>query len=64
MHALEELWMTSTQLKTFEDLSPLLALTSLSCIYLEHSPLAQVEGYHVKLQTLIPSLVQIDANML
>jgi len=64
IHTLEELWMTSTQLKTMEDLTPLVALPALSCVYLEHSPLAQMQGYHEKLQALIPTLVQIDANMI
>ena len=56
--------MTSTKLKTMDDLTPLVALPTLSCVYLEHSPLAQVEGYHEQLQALIPTLVQIDANMI
>ena len=56
--------MTSTQLKTMEDLTPLVALPALSCVYLEHSPLAQMQGYHEKLHALIPTLIQIDANMI
>ena len=34
--------MTKSALSSFESLQPLRALTALVCVYLEHSPVAQV----------------------
>ena len=39
---LEELWMTKSALETFESLEPLRSLPVLTCVYLEHSPIAKV----------------------
>ena len=70
---LEELWLTGVALRDAQQLEPLRVLTSLSCIYLEHSPLAKTflppgggggggrDEYQHLLLDLVPSLTQIDA---
>lgn len=61
---LEELWMTKSALTTYDDLEPLRNLPSLTCIYLEHSPVAQFADYRDRLVALIPTLEQLDAIVL
>lgn len=58
---LEELWMSSSAIAQYDDLSPLCGLTRLTCIYLEHSPLAADYEYRIRLTKMFPSLEQIDA---
>ena len=59
---LEELWMTSTMLATWQDLEPLKSLQKLTCIYLEHSPIAKDPDYEKILLNMLPNLEQLDAN--
>jgi protein phosphatase 1 regulatory subunit 7 len=60
---LEELWMTSTMLSTYNDLAPLQRIPfTITCIYLEHSPLAQQSDYREVLTKMFPNLVQLDAT--
>ena len=65
--SLEELWLTGVAIQDVQQLEPLRSLTSLSCVYLEHSPYAKAFGaanqdaYQQELRTLVPSLSQIDA---
>ena len=61
---LEELWMTKSALTSYDDLEPLRSLPSLTCVYLEHSPLAQFGDYRQRLVSLLPNLEQLDAVML
>jgi protein phosphatase 1 regulatory subunit 7 len=61
---LEELWMTKSALTTYDDLEPLRSLPSLTCVYLEHSPVAQFPDYRDRLTALIPTLEQLDAIVL
>ncbi len=61
---LEELWMTKSALTTYDDLEPLRSLPSLTCVYLEHSPVAQFPDYRDRLTVLIPTLEQLDAIVL
>lgn len=61
-NTLEELWMTSTMLSTWQDLEPLKQLPNLTCIYLEHSPIAKDPDYEKTLLNMLPKLEQIDAN--
>ena len=58
---LSELWMTSSQIKSFEQLACLSQLP-LECLYLEHSPIAEDFEYRKRVTTLIPSLEQLDAT--
>lgn len=58
---LEECWLSSTALPSFEELAPLGRIATLQCIYLEHSPVAKHPDYKKVLQELVPSLTQLDA---
>jgi protein phosphatase 1 regulatory subunit 7 len=53
---LEELWMTKSALSTYDDLEPLRSLPALTCVYLEHSPVAQHPDYRQRLVALVPTL--------
>jgi protein phosphatase 1 regulatory subunit 7 len=61
---LEELWMTKSALSTYDDLEPLRSLPALTCVYLEHSPVAQHPDYRQRLVALVPTLEQLDAIVL
>lgn len=63
LKALNELWMSENEVATFEDVVPLSAI-SLQTIYLEHNPLSKDFEYRMKLKKLLPTLIQIDANMI
>jgi protein phosphatase 1 regulatory subunit 7 len=59
---IEELWMTSSKLSSFEQLLPLQSLNGIECLYLEHSPIANDYEYRKKITNMLPSLVQLDAT--
>lgn len=60
---LEELWISGCALDSFEQLVPLQALPSLTCLYLEHSPLWSNTFYKQRVMEMLPELVQIDAEI-
>ena len=60
--SLEELWMSGSLLESFESLAPLGALPRLSCLYLEHSPVARDFEYRLRLTRMLPALQQLDAT--
>jgi protein phosphatase 1 regulatory subunit 7 len=60
---LEELWMSSALISSYDDLEPLTTLASLSCLYLEHNPLASDFEYRMRVTKMLPSLVQLDADI-
>jgi len=64
--SLEELWLSENGVQTFEEVEDNLGgkLTRLETIYLEHNPLAKDFEYRKKIAKIIPSLTQIDANMI
>mmetsp|Transcript_35196 Transcript_35196/g.80409 ORF Transcript_35196/g.80409 Transcript_35196/m.80409 type:complete len:451 (-) Transcript_35196:6302-7654(-) len=62
--SLTDLWISSNDIKTFDDVQPLESLTNLDGIYLEHNPVASDFEYRMQLTKIIPSLTQIDANMI
>ena len=41
--------------------APLEALPAVSCVYLEHNPVASEVDYRERLKTMLPTLTQIDA---
>lgn len=59
---LQELWMSSSNVAAFDQLTPLTHLPKLECLYLEHSPLAKDFEYRIRITKLLPSLVQLDAT--
>mmetsp|Transcript_5243 Transcript_5243/g.11372 ORF Transcript_5243/g.11372 Transcript_5243/m.11372 type:complete len:500 (+) Transcript_5243:79-1578(+) len=61
---LTDLWISGNQITTFEDIEPLQQLTELDSVYLEYNPVASEFEYRKKLAEMIPSLTQIDANMI
>lgn len=61
---LEEVWLSANQVASFDAVTPLQGLTELSCVYLEHNPVAAEAGYRQQLKTMLPTLIQIDANAL
>jgi protein phosphatase 1 regulatory subunit 7 len=61
---LEELWLTSTALASYTDLDPLRSLPVLTCVYLEHSPVAKLSGYREMMLQIVPTLEQLDAIVL
>jgi hypothetical protein len=62
--SLSDLWISGNDIKTFEDVAPLSNLTNLDGVYLEYNPVASEFEYRKKLAEMIPSLTQIDANMI
>lgn len=77
---LEDLWLSGNKITTFEDVAPLSVnhwekeegsdcefrkgCPQLETLYLEYNPVADDTDYRRKLSELIPSLTQIDANMI
>jgi len=69
LEAMEDLWLSSNKISKYEDIDPLSTLGSkdgacLEAIYLEYNPIASEFDYRIKLASIIPSLKQIDANMI
>jgi len=64
--SLDELWISGNNIATFDDIQPLAALgQSLETVYLEYNPVQEHDPlYRKKLKDLIPSLTQIDANLI
>ena len=62
--SLTDLWLSGNDIKTFDDVQPLGSLTNLDGIYLEHNPVASDFEYRMQVTKIIPSLTQIDANMI
>ena len=62
--SLSDLWISGNDIKTFDDIESLGSLTELDSVYLEYNPVASEFEYRKKLAELIPSLTQIDANMI
>ncbi len=60
---LEEVWLSSSKLPSFESLKPLMKLPALTCLYLEHSPIAKDYEYRKTLTRSIPTLTQLDATL-
>ena len=59
---LQELWMTASKLATMDQLKPLKELPEISCLYLEHSPIAKDFEYRKAITAMLPSLEQLDAT--
>lgn len=63
--SLEELWLSGNKIASFDDVQPLAKLGQhLETVYLEYNPLQEDPLYRKKLKELIPSLTQIDANLI
>ncbi|RYG69626.1 leucine-rich repeat domain-containing protein [archaeon] len=60
--SLQEVWMSSSALSSFDALTPFTKLPRLTCLYLEHSPIAKDFEYRMQLAKMIPSLEQLDAT--
>ena len=61
--SLEELWLSGNKIASFDVVKPL-ANVPLETVYLEYNPLQEDPLYRKKLAEAIPSLKQIDANMI
>lgn len=66
---LNELWVSSNEIATFEDVEPISVLGTrdeacLTEVYMEHNPIYKDFEYRKRLKNIIPSLVQIDANVI
>jgi hypothetical protein len=48
---------------SFDALKPLTSLSNLTCLYLEHNPLAKDFEYRMTVTKILPSLQQLDATM-
>lgn len=69
MITLNELWVSSNAIEAYEDVEPLSVLGTregacLTEIYMEHNPIYNDFEYRKKLKEIIPSLLQIDANII
>lgn len=65
LKGLEELWLSGNKIATLEDVQPIAHLPGLDTIYLEYNPLQHDDPlYRKRLAELIPSLKQIDANLI
>lgn len=63
IQTLEELWLSSSAIDSYDSLTILSHLPHLTCLYLEHSPIAKDFEYRKKLTTMLPSLIQLDATL-
>lgn len=61
---LEDLWLSGNKITSFDDVEPISGLSKLDAIYLEYNPVASEFDYRIRLASIIPSLKQIDANMI
>lgn len=52
--------MTGSLLESFDSLRPLTGLPQLTCIYLEHSPVAQLPTYKETVLAMLPTLTQVS----
>lgn len=64
-----ELWVSSNDIADFKDVEPISVLGTrdgacLTEIYMEHNPIYNDFEYRMRLKEIIPSLVQIDANVI
>jgi len=69
MITLNELWVSSNEIATFEAVELMSALGTreeacLTEVYMEHNPIYNDFEYRKKLKEIIPSLIQIDANII
>jgi len=69
MTTLNELWISSNNIATFDDVAPISSLGTRdgACfteVYLEHNPIYNDFEYRKRLKEMIPSLEQIDANLI
>ena len=63
--SLEDLWIPGNNITTFDQIQNLSLLGDhLETIYLEFNPIDKDFEYRKKLKEIIPSLVQIDANLI
>ena len=62
--SLTDLWISGNDIKAFEDIEPLRALSQLDSVYLEYNPVASEFEYRKVLEQMLPSLTQIDATMI
>jgi protein phosphatase 1 regulatory subunit 7 len=64
LKSLEELWLSGNKVATFGDVQPISTLQKLDTIYLEYNPVYHDPMYRKRLAEIIPSLKQIDANLI
>lgn len=64
LSTLEEIWVSGNKIASFTDVEPLRQIAGLETIYLEYNPLQTEPLYRKKLAEILPSLKQIDANMI
>ena len=69
MISLNDLWLSSNKIASFDAVQPLSVLGTrdgacLEEVYLEYNPVADEFEYRKKLKEMIPSLTKIDANMI
>ncbi len=69
MITLNDLWVSSNEIATFEDVEYISSLGTregacLTEIYMEHNPIYNDFEYRKRLKQIIPSLIQIDANVI
>ena len=66
LEGLEELWLSSNQIETFDAIIPLKEAPNLriETIYLEYNPIASEFEYRKRLAEWVPSLTQIDATLI
>mmetsp|Transcript_342 Transcript_342/g.483 ORF Transcript_342/g.483 Transcript_342/m.483 type:complete len:400 (+) Transcript_342:101-1300(+) len=62
--SLDELWLSGNKIDSFDHISPLSTLPALDTVYLEYNPVASDFEYRKKVKALIPSLNQIDADLI
>lgn len=66
---LNELWLSSNNISSYQDIEPISVLGTregacLTEIYMEYNPIYDDYEYRKKLKELVPSLIQIDANVI
>jgi Leucine-rich repeat (LRR) protein len=65
LSALEELWVSGNLIESWDEVRQLGQLTNLGTIYLEYNPIQSLDPlYRKQLAEIIPSLTQIDANLI
>jgi protein phosphatase 1 regulatory subunit 7 len=69
LNTINELWLSSNNIASFQDIEPISVLGTrdgacLTEVYMEYNPIYEDFEYRKKLKELIPSLIQIDANVI
>ena len=62
MPELTDLWLSTNQIRSFNDIQVLTQYPKIDTVYLEFNPISKDFEYRMRLKKMLPTLVQIDAD--